>query len=286
MTSLTIEAPFGREPVPEIHLDEAPLRRVICQVRFPSLVALATGVDVAHRIAGALQNEYPLLEEGQEVTITISPSGVTQAPANSRVWQLRSPDAEWTVTYGAQFVALNTESYTDRDDFRARLRRVLDCFAAEVSPPFVERIGWRYVNRVEVPPADLRDLIRAELLGGVAARLDNVALVNAMNEALYDFTSGAADDNGISKLVGQVADGLQVRWGMLPPGAALDPTLPPWPNAGWVLDLDSFLFGRSTFDVDVLMEKATGLSDRAYRFFRWSVTDQFLQRFGAVTDDK
>jgi uncharacterized protein (TIGR04255 family) len=77
------------------------------------------------------------------------------------------------------------------------------------------------------------------------------------------------------------ANGLQARWGALQPGVVLDPSLPAASEPSWVLDLDAFQQEALAFDPEGLAGRVRAMSERAYRFFRWSVTDAFLTRFGA-----
>jgi uncharacterized protein (TIGR04255 family) len=267
MVNVAVENPFGDGPIAEVPLAAAPLARVLAQVRFPRLTALATGPETANAFAAAMSHDYPILTEQHEVSITITPEGVTQAPGTARVWQLRTADEQWQVTFGDTFLALDTAAYGTRTDFAARLVQAWKQFADVVGPPFVERVGVRYINRVdsETILADLPTLIRPEALGEVSAALESgVQLVHSVHEALYHL-------DGLN--------GLQARWGFLPPGTSLDPTLQPVPGRSWVLDLDAFRLGRHDVTPEEMGKHVHELAERAYRYFRWVVTPQFLTRF-------
>jgi uncharacterized protein (TIGR04255 family) len=76
---------------------------------------------------------------------------------------------------------------------------------------------------------------------------------------------------------------LRVRWGWLPAGVALDPNgLEPVDEPSWVLDLDAFREGERPFEPGAIVAEAQALAERAYGFYRWSVTDAFLTRFGGT----
>lgn len=268
MTEFTVESPFGNELVAEVPLTDAPLVRVLSQVRFPRLAALAAGEDTANAFAAAMGADYPILNEQREVSVTITPEGVTQAPGTARVWQLRSADEQWQVSFGDSFLTVDTAAYTSREDFAASVLNAWRCFVDVVRPPFVERVGVRYINRVADAATlnDLPTLVRPEALGGVMVALaGDVSLSHSMHEALYHLDE---------------RNGLQARWGVLPPGAVLDPTLPPVPETSWVLDLDAFRVGRNDVDPGQVGEHVEQLAERAYRYFRWVVTPEFLTRFG------
>ena len=88
-----------------------------------------------------------------------------------------------------------------------------------------------------------------------------------MSECLYQFGSRM----------------LRVQWGLLPPGTAIDPTLPALSDRSWMLDLDSFVEQRSQFDADAIASTVVELAGNAYRYFRWVVTEKFLAAFGGET---
>ena len=266
-------SPFGTEPVEEVPLERAPLARVIAQVRFPQMGAFTVNDDAANEVVSRLLTDYPLFNEGREMTVTISPDGVTQQPGPARTWQLQDSEKEWQVTFGREFVALHTSAYTSRRDFIRRLADVATHFVEVVQPPFTERVGYRYINRMSgAEIADLPVLVKPEVLGGLAVPTSGfgVTVRHTLSEALYEF-GGELD----------VSQALHARWGQLPPQAVLDPTLPPLDEPSWVLDLDSYRLGKGEFSAAAIRDDSFELAERAYRFFRWAVTDEFLARFGA-----
>jgi uncharacterized protein (TIGR04255 family) len=71
------------------------------------------------------------------------------------------------------------------------------------------------------------------------------------------------------------------RWGRLPPGATVDPAvIEAAPEKSWILDLDMFSASSAPFAVDRVIDDGTRYAERIYTFFRWAVTDAFLQRYG------
>lgn len=262
-----MDSPFGSDPVAHVRLGAAPLARVLTQVRFPRLSTLAAGDDTANAFAAAMSGQYPILNEQREVAVTITPEGVEQSPVAGKVWQLRSADEQWQVSFGHSFLAVDTASYTSREDFLTRVEEAWTAFVAVARPPFVERVGWRYINRIT--DADtlggLGGLVRPEVLGGIPAVADTgVRLVHGITESLYSIDE---------------FNGLQARWGMLPGGAVIDPTLPPAVDSSWILDLDAFRTLRSGVTPAEVRNHVHELAERAYRYFRWVVTPDFLTQF-------
>lgn len=269
-----MSSPFGTEPLTEIPLGRSPLVRVLAQVRFPRLVMLGTAGSDSAEILQLLQGiarTYPILEEGHEVVIQLSPEGATQSKG-AFVRQLRSADRAWTVTLSDASIALDTGAYTSRAEFTTRFGHILELLAEALDMPPAERIGIRYINRVQDRDLlkRLPELVRREVLGGQAVeRPADVTIVHTLNDALYQLPHGR----------------LQARWGLLPPQAVLDPSLTPVPEMTWVLDLDSYSETPTAFNPMELSERAFTLAESAYRYFRWVVQPEFLRVFGGDDDN-
>ena len=74
------------------------------------------------------------------------------------------------------------------------------------------------------------------------------------------------------------------RWGHLPPNETVDAAaIEPITGPSWILDLDMYTTDSCEFSVEKVVEDAERFSKRLYTFFRWAVTDEFLQRYGANT---
>jgi uncharacterized protein (TIGR04255 family) len=229
---------------------------------------LISGDEVIGNLAKIVRHKYPILEESPEPAFTITQDGIKQTPGDGRIWRLRSPDEKWQVSIGDTFIALDTSSYTSRDDLCNRLEEILTLFDELVDLPFVERIGIRYLNRVSDPDfiEHIEKYVRLEVRGGLATPLTNgVRLQHSLCDSLYSL-----DD----------LHSLQVRWGILPPRMVIDTSVPPVDTPSWTLDLDSSFTQKHEFDSNKVVAVTKDLADQAYRYFRWSITPDFLRRFG------
>jgi uncharacterized protein (TIGR04255 family) len=263
-------SPFSDEAVAETPLLRAPLARVLAQVRWPRTTVISDNLDaVARKFGAAVASSYPLSGSRQEMTILVSPEGVTQQPG-ATVHQFTSADDDWTVSLSGTFIVLESRKYTSRTDFCERLKLSLDALKSIVAIPVSDRVGFRYINRLHSPEDmdDLAQLVRAEVMGGATIPLANAAeLLHCISESLYSL-----DDVR-----------LMARWAQLPPGGAIDPMIPPVDLRSWLLYLDASREARLPFDPAALADAASRLSTVAHRFFRWSVKPAFLERFGAGT---
>lgn len=268
--------PFSDEPIDDIRLAKAPLARVLSQLRFPGAMSSLqfTADPVIASLAGPLSGiGYPLLEEGRQFVLQITPDGVTQQEQSGKLWTFRSGDRAWQVTLTPEFVTLDTSAYTNREEFLTRLSSVVEVLGAVVQPPGVNRVGFRYINQVKgLSTTELQSIVRHELLGGLAVPEGNARLIGGVSEATFSFDP--------LDMPGAVSDGLQARWGKMPPGMVLDPSMKPTSEATWLLDIDSFRHVDFAFQGDPVIEQVQDLSVRAYRYFRWVTTPDFLTRFG------
>lgn len=267
-----MDSPFSSEPLEEVPLSAAPLVRTLAQIRFASQSVLVTSEDAAMAMASAMQEEFPVFESARETTITFTPDGVEQKEGEGRLWRLKSGDETWQVSFASTFISLDTSVYTSRDDFCARLQRIWATFNEVVSSPAPQRIGFRYINRIDdlALLQRLPELVRAEVLGVTTLDVPRGGIVHSMSDNMF--------------VLGDVAshmDTLQTRFGLVPPNTTLDPTLPPADGHAWVLDMDSARSYKSASGLEVnVPETVKSLGHAGYRFFRWAVTNEFLRTFG------
>jgi uncharacterized protein (TIGR04255 family) len=259
-------SPFGVEPIEEIHLDDAPLVKVLAQVRFPSLAVLHDD-SLVSTFASHLGKEYPVLQEQRGVNLLVTPTGVTQQQSNQRLWSLRSRDELWKLTVSENFLALDTIKYPTRHEFILRFEQAAQTFLALTDPPYLERLGIRYINRIDdgaLINGQLISMIRKEMLGALAIqRPADVEVRHSVSDSL--FTEGEYS--------------IQMRCGVLPPRAMLDIDITPFEGQIWILDIDSYAEQKMNLTSEELAAKLRVLADHAYRMFRWVVNAEFIRHF-------
>jgi uncharacterized protein (TIGR04255 family) len=267
----TAPNPFAVQEPGYVPLEPDPLVRTIAQVRFQQLTKFTANEDaVAAAIAAALADDYPLIEEGREVSVTLTPGGMTESSTSTRLWRLASAEGSWQVSFGGTFLSVDTTAYTRRSDFAQRFAAAWEALNAQVSVPFITRLGVRYLNQLtdqETHLNRLSELLRPEVLGVATAEEDSAAeLVSTISETQYRFAGGGF---------------FRARWGLLPAGTVIDTASQPYDYPTWVLDTDSYQeFTPGAKKPDDLIEDVKALSLHGYRFFRWAVTAEFLTAFG------
>lgn len=262
-----MRSPFDSDPVDEIPLARAPLVRVLSQVRWPSMVQLRTDLShMALQLGKAVFSEYPIYSEQKEMQVLITPEGASQQ-ASGTVYQFRSVDEVWRVSFSESFITLDAGKYTSKTDFCDRFASVLAALKEIIEIPYASRIGFRYVNRVDDPDeyARIGSLVNPQVMGGGSVPLaDGAALMHSVCESVFAV--------GEHKLL--------TRWAHVPPGGTTDPTLEASTKPSWTLDLDTFTEGQFSFEPRELVTLADELSTISYKFFRWAVTDEFLRTYG------
>jgi uncharacterized protein (TIGR04255 family) len=251
-------------PVPsEVPLRNAPLVRVIAQLRFPEILSVEQR-DFVAPFQEAIRKKYSVLRKEQTHGVLVGPSGV--APAKAHVaWRFSDSEGSWRVSLTPEFLALETTKYVSRADFLERLEFLAGVLDEHVEPGQLDRLGIRYIDRITGGAVDEIDrLVRPEIRG-LAGTEAATHVIHSISESMF-----AVEDAQIL-----------ARWGCLPPGATVDPAaVESVAEKSWILDLDMFTTDPSPFQVDRVVARARGFAERIYTVFRWAVTDEFLVRYG------
>jgi uncharacterized protein (TIGR04255 family) len=244
-------------------MKDAPLVRVIAQLRFPEILSIEQGNFVAP-FQEAIRSKYPVLREEQTQGILLGPGAV--APAKPQIaWRFADTNAHWRVSLTPDFLALETTRYVSRSDFFGRLKAVAQALNERLQPAQLDRVGVRYINRITGDAVDdIAKLVRPEVRG-ITGTIAATHADQAISASLF----AVKDDRVVA------------RWGLLPPGATVDPAaIEPAMEKSWILDLDMFSEAPMPFVVDQVVEQAQRYAERIYTIFRWAVTDAFLVRYG------
>jgi uncharacterized protein (TIGR04255 family) len=261
----TPQTPLAGPPPAEVTLATPPLVRVIAQVRFPVIASVEKREFIAP-FQEAIRRDYPVLRPEQSRSVVLGPDGVRDARATT-AWRFHDVGSDWRVTLAPDFLALETGSYTSRDDFLARFRSVLLALEEHVDPKVIDRLGVRYIDRVTGANLDdLPALVRPEVSGVLSTPLAELVR-HALSEHVFVLPEGA----GL----------VTARWGLVPGRSTVDPAaVEPIEEPSWLLDVDAFQGDTRALDVDATVAQARSFAERIYSIFRWAVTDEFLRRYG------
>jgi uncharacterized protein (TIGR04255 family) len=260
--SATIDPLVGPLPA-EVPLKDAPLVRVIAQLRFPEILSLGQR-DFVAPFQEAVRSRYPVLR--QEQTQGLLVGAATVAPVKPHIaWRFTDAEGHWRVSLTPDFMALETTRYTSRSDFFGRLKAVAQALDEHVEPGQLDRLGIRYIDRITGDAVDdIAKLVRPEVRG-ITGTIAAAHAAHALSESMFELPDAR----------------VLARWGCLPPGATVDPAaIEPAKEKSWILDLDMFSTAPMPFVVESVVEVAQRYAERIYTVFRWAVTNDFLVRYG------
>lgn len=260
---VSVENPLTGPLAEEVPLRNAPLERVVAQVRFPPMLAVAKPEFTAS-FQDAIADAYPNSKQELVQRLEPRPSGL-QLSDPAPIWRFVDASGFWTASLTLGFLALETRRYESRSDFIARFQRLLEALAQHVQPHVIERIGIRYIDRITGPAIDdIARLVRPEFSGFAGTPL-SAHMKHAMSGALLELDHASVG----------------VRWGLVPAGAAIDlEAIEPLDKASWVLDFDMFSAAHTPVDPAAVAERTRHFAERIYTVFRWAVTPEFLARYG------
>lgn len=241
---------------PDVIFKRAPLTAVLSQVRFSPILALLTEAG-ATGFQALMRDEYPNFEKSLEANVALSDSSV-KVERRAPVFRFSSADNLWRVSLAVDFVALETPSYTNFEEFLQRMAAALDAVHRTLRPSASVRIGLRKVNEVHLESGAehhrWREVVNPELLGAVGHAAFPVSPDFAFCELRFP------DQGNV----------LAVRHGLHPDK----------PDT-YVIDQD--YFSERPYEVDAALELTRLLqhfSDGMTSFFHWALTEQFKQSLG------
>ncbi len=268
--------PLLDPPPPSIDLPDAPLDKVLIQLRFSEILQIENKQLLA-AFQEKIRSQYPLLTQmkGLEFTLKGDSTVPMQAQGETKeipMWYFHDLTRNWTAVLTPNFLTLETRSYGNRSDFVDRFGQLLtalkDIFSPR-SPIIAIRLGVRYIDRIKDEHFNnLQNLIRSEALGFHQAPF--------LEHLTYTISEGL-----LSAPLERAS--LKVKWGVLPPHSTFDPTaIDAIACPSWVLDQDLYRDMQEPVDPVALLEEVRRFSTRMYALFRWVVTPAFLKEYGGT----
>lgn len=164
---------FSHEP--HCRYRKAPAAEVICQLRFPEILAIGAKEPVDFQ--EAIRSDFPQFSRRLEAPaprLVGAPGNLTlenQPPVTN--YQFASADGMWRVNLTSKFISLTCTGYPCWEDFAARLDKPLAAFIQVYKPAYFERVGLRYLNFIsrrdlQLEGVPFRQLIQPCYLGVLA----------------------------------------------------------------------------------------------------------------------
>jgi uncharacterized protein (TIGR04255 family) len=255
-----------RAAVPkEIPLDNAPLVRVIGQVRFPLIGSIDDDKSIAP-LQEKVKSTFPILRKEILSEHILTPSG-PQKGQDKTIWRFQDVEQNWRFSLAPGFLALETTNYHSRADFLSEMETVYRSVDEIFGISIIDRIGLRYIDKITISQTDdILTLISPELCGILTTALAADAELSLQENIL-----------NLSDIEGK----LRARWGLIPPKSTVDPSaIEPSMEQTWILDLDAYSMPKKKFSVSEIMSLLEKFAEKSYSVFRWVITDEFLKKFG------
>lgn len=152
-----------------------PLKEVICQLRFPKILRIASEVPSAFqdrvRTSHPEYSDKPQknLPEGMPAELAKLFSGISEeSPEHSFI----NSDGTSKITLASEFLAITTTSYSGWEQFWSILEPAVQALQDIYQPTYFKRIGLRYINAMqwkkpeeEADPGPLLNFVNPVLLG-------------------------------------------------------------------------------------------------------------------------
>lgn len=160
--------PFPESP--RVVFRENPLAEVICQLRFPTILAIATSPPTDFQ--DALRESYPVYEredglqpppELQSLVGGLSLPG-TAPPPEAVHHRFQTEDGNRVITLTTSFLAVADKDYERWETFRAEVDRARTAVEAIYRPAYFDRVGLRYQDVIQRSRLGLQEVEWGDLL--------------------------------------------------------------------------------------------------------------------------
>lgn len=248
-------------PIPEserIIYANNPLKEVVCQLKFPTILRVESDVPAAFQ--EAIRREYPIYKEPQPSGLPEGlPSGIirllgsTLPLASPKIHEFATEDGVWKLTLSRDFIALICSKYERWEHFLDHFQGPFNTLVSEYRPVFFSRVGLRYQNVIrrkglglETVPWNklLRPHIAGPLNSDVAGDVDEI--VQRLSFHLPDGQGNVTMHHG---LIQEQPEG----------------------EISYLIDNDFYIEGRNS--AEDATAKLNYFNRYSGRVFRWSVTD-------------
>ena len=241
-------------------LNNNQLAEVICQLRFPDILAIGANDPVAFQ--EAIRDIYPQFAVHRETP----PPKITGVPGNLSIqsqpaainYQFTSADGIWRINLGNNFISLACTQYTCWEYFAKQLDKPLVALIQIYKPAYFQRIGLRYLNFISRKCLSLEgvpysQLIRPQYLGPLA------------DEHLLEQTVSRCNVDAEFAVRGSCRVKIHAGPGMIKKKGHTDS------EARFIFDQDLYISGN--VPINVSASALETLHSQAYPIFRGAITD-------------
>ena len=259
------------EPVQRIQYRQSPLLEVICQLRFPTILSIASRepADFQETVRSVFPRYQVRRDQpAPKVTGVGTPNPTLQPQQPVTNYNFVSEDGVWRLNLTNNFIALTCRKYPGWEAFARKLDQPLANFIRIYQPAYFERVGLRYLNAISRDQLGLSDTPWKELLTPPFLGLLSVGDVRQekVSRCTQDIEMGL--DGGCR---------LRLHSG---PGKVRRPGMPEEQEAKWILDMDLSLPGSTP--VNQSAPALQMLHMHSTPIFRSALTDTLHEAMGPI----
>lgn len=245
-----------------------PLKEVICQFRFPTILQITAEIPTAFQ--NEIRKEYPIYTE-QPPEISAPPEIASLIKSLPIPKGIQQPVHKFSNEDETRFISLNQGflGFSDRDyrrweSFKDSVQAAEEAFRLVYEPAFYTRIGLRYRDVIDREELELsknpwRDLLNSSLIGTLGA------------------------DGFSEEEIGEVQSQILLRLQEVPGGVVRIQhglnKLPDTQESVYLIDSDFYL-DRQRSNPDHAFETLGKFNRLGGRLFRWAITPELRRALG------
>jgi len=264
--------PFPQTP--RAIYERNPLTEVICQLRFPTILRIAS--EPPAELQERLRSQYPVFRESQggnprmpqEVSRILADLPI-QLPSEPTTYAFETEDGSRTINLSREFVAVTERDYEHWESFSGEVQRVKEAVEEIYQPPFYSRTGLRYQDVIDRDALDLQDVPWHELVRSPMAGLLGSAEESVRNH-IRETVSTA--ELAIPEISGGT---VRLQYGLATPEDR--------PTQVYAMDADFYTTERSS--TDDVFQILNAFNGHAGNYFRWSITERLRDALRPRGDD-
>ena len=242
------------------------LFEVVFQARFPDIMKIskedpAEFQDIVRKEGyPEFELEVPLVPQGM-------PKELESAVSTDKVFRFFSEERDWQISLANNSISLAcTANYKNYEDFKDRLKKVLESFHTIYEPSYFTRIGLRYrdiANKTFLPhvTTGIKDFVPEyifpELSTRIATDIKSLQKVSRLDDGdvktnVFHVWSEVSGEFGKHQLENETS---------------------------YIIDVDCFIESKIERINDVL-EKCCSFKRIIWNIFQWSITDKLREYMG------
>lgn len=250
-----------------VHFNKNPLDKVICQLRFPTLLRIEeeSPVDFQEKI----RDLFPEFKEEIEFSIQFPEEDIiknipskelltslTRIVTNKK-YVFQSKDKNWEISLTNNFIALTTDAYTKWEEFKSNLCPALTALNEIYKIAYYSRIGLRYLDAINRSSLGLDSTRWSELLNPLIAGI---------------YSSDSIEENEINGTESQTdikldQGTLRLRSGLAKSVATNE----------FAFLIDSDFFTLEKLELDDAISRLDYFNKQSRYLFRWCITEKLYK---------